>query len=579
MWWDDQLIEKTVTRQFACKHLLPEEIKRLDQPLDFDGALTDGTYWSWINEKLKRIFLILVDLGIPDQIFGIVDDSWDDGDLPIPLDQVARLQLTAGRDERVDRKFYCRQYNYLLRHIKKGQHTVYSDVDVVPLDIVDKRTARGHYIDKVTLPNAPGQVLCRRRIPLGNEPGCLSAEALLSEINSIKNIQNDHLMSYWASYTYQSYGYVLFTPASEFSLHTLLSTPPTHLKSMDKHQKRPLVVNWVHCLVDTLSYLHSRRLSHGNIKPSTVLLDNENNIFLNDFARFNTEVFGSSAERSSFDKESYDYAAPEQWFKPGQSPTNSRRPVMPIHPLSALPENHSCGMNRNDSSSSAVFFNTPAPQLNPQAADVFSMGCVILELINFLMKKPRGAFAAHRAAKHKTAGRGGAVPDSSFHKNLGQSESWMKILSKEASKKDDAVMKAVPAILTLVADMLALAPENRPSAARVEQGLYQILTEVCKIREPHCVHQFSGWDFGLGRLHGSPTLETTLVFQMPSISRRPSSAIQSAEFRSLRRMNRSHSNSHETDHISPSWKVRERMRVLETPIHAAGSTHQDPLAC
>ncbi|KAJ8129898.1 hypothetical protein O1611_g3732 [Lasiodiplodia mahajangana] len=84
MWWDTSLIETTVTRQFVCSHLIPEEVERLDQPLGFGDGLTDGTYWEWI-EKAKRIFLILADLGIPDQIFGIIDDSWDDNDLPIAL--------------------------------------------------------------------------------------------------------------------------------------------------------------------------------------------------------------------------------------------------------------------------------------------------------------------------------------------------------------------------------------------------------------------------------------------------------------------------------------------------------------
>ncbi|KAJ2898670.1 kinase domain-containing protein [Zalerion maritima] len=570
MWWDDQQIEAAVTRQFVHKHLLPEEIKRLDEPLDFGDGLTDGTYWSWIDEKAKRFFLILVDLGMPDQIFGIIDDSWDDSDLPIAQDQVGKLELTASRDERVDRKFYLRQFHFLLRHVEHGEHAVYQETEVVPVDVVDRRASRGHPIDKVTLPNAPGEVLCRRRIPLGHSYGCLSPDEFLHEINNIKNIQNEHLVSYWGSYLYQGYGYVLFTPASDFSLHTLLTTPPAHMKNMDKHQKRQLVVNWIHCLVDTLSFLHSRGLSHGNIKPSTIFF-NSDNIFYSDFTRLNAEVLSGGSDRGGFDKEAYDYAAPEQWFKPGQSP--SRRSAMQMTSPSTSPDQYTCSISRSDSSSSGTIYNTPAPQLNPQAADIFSLGCVILELITYMMKKQRSTFASHRGARHKTAGRGGAVLDCSFHKNPKQIDSWIAILSKEAPKKDDTIMKGVPAILMVVIDMLAPVPENRPSASRVEQRIYQILTEICCIKEPHCVHQYGGWDFGVGRLHGSPTLDTKTPTHMPTISRRPSSARRSVDLH-----RRTSSGGHGQGQVNQSWKMREKVRALQSPVYTP-RVYQDPLAC
>jgi hypothetical protein len=40
MWWDDDAIERAVTREFVCSRLIPQEIARLDQPLGF-GDLTD----------------------------------------------------------------------------------------------------------------------------------------------------------------------------------------------------------------------------------------------------------------------------------------------------------------------------------------------------------------------------------------------------------------------------------------------------------------------------------------------------------------------------------------------------------
>lgn len=608
MWWDDQQIEATVTRQFVCNNLLPEEMQRLDQPLDFGDGLTDGTYWSWVNEKAKRIFLILVDIGIPDQIFNIVDDSWDDSDLPIALDQVERLELTAHRDDRINRRFYYRQFHYLLRYIEPGEHIDYTNEEIVPIDVVEKRVSRGLSIDKVTLPSTPSEVLCRRRIPLGKGFGCLTLDEFNHEINTIKNIQNEHLVSYWASYTHQNAGYVLFTPASDYTLHCFLNNPPAHIKSMEKHKRRHMVFNWIHCLIDTLSYIHSRGLYHGNIKPSTIFLNNDNHIFFSDFTRLNAEYLVNHNEKSGFDKESYDFGAPETCFKPssGQqhSPTAGRRPAIHKNPLSSSPDtiasHYSYGSStlaRSNSTGSMTLTTagSPTPVLDPQVADVFSLGCIILELINYLMKKSRNVFAAHRAARHKTAGRGGAVLDSSFHKNLGQVESWMATLNKEAKKKgkDDPVMRGVEPLHNVVIDMLAVAPDGRPSASRIEQRLYEIVTGVCNIAEPHCVHQYGGWDFGIGRLHMSPPAATAVThstyrttqqpLNVPSILRRPNSSHRNVEYQQPKSYRKASSGGKGQHHPAPTpvWRITtSRARPYQSPsAYSTGNPYQDSLAC
>jgi serine/threonine protein kinase len=530
MWWDAGRIEATVTRQFVCSHLLPEEIARLDQPLGFGDGLTDGTYWEWIDEKAKRIFLVLVDLGVPDQIFGVIDDSWDDQDLPIARDQVQCLALTPVKDEKFERKFYYRQFYYLLKTLEKGEHVDYEDFEVVPLNIVDRKPgiAVSHDLDKVVLPNHSGSPICRRRIPLGAAHGCLSYQDFLYEVSSIRNVQNDHLVSYYASYVHQGCGYVLFTPVSDLSLKSFLTTAPVTFKNLEKKRRRELVLNWIHCLVDTVCFLHTRGLSHGNIKPSTVLFNNENHIFLSDFSRLNPEVLTSMA--TSFDKESYDYAAPEQWYRPASSQTRPssgqfgpthRKPTMTSP--SSSPDNAAFSISRSNrnsnsdpiTSSQASPLHASAPHLNPQAADIFSLGCVILELLTFLMKKPARSFATHRAAKHKTPGRGGAVLDSSFHKNLGQVELWMGTLAREATKKggggagrgaggdeNTRLFRGVAPMLHVVERMLALHPSERPAALDVQTRMYEILHETCGVAEPHCVHQYGlRWqDFGMAGL-------------------------------------------------------------------------------
>ena len=519
MWWDATTIAATVTRQFVCSHLPADEVQTLDRPLAFAGGLTDGTYWEWINEKSKRIFLILIDLGCPSQIFALIDDSWDDDDLPITMDQVGRLAFAGVRDDRIDHKFYFRQFHYLVRYLDKGGHIVYHENELVPFSVLDKRSTSNNSMDRIEMPNKPGEVFTRRRIPLGSGPGFISYEEFLYEVDLTKNIQNDHVVSYYGSYTHLGFGYVLFYPSSDFNLKCLLTSLPTSIKSLNKQDRRDMVMNWIHCLVDTLCYIHSRGSSHGNIKPSSVLFSTRNQVFYNDLTRLSREALGlATSDRSAFDKESYDYAAPEQWYRPSTTvlASSSYRNTLtsPVSPDTAnFTISHgvmiSSGGSGGEGCTSPRFLHgTPTPHLNPQAADIFSLGCVILELLSFLMKRQTKAFAGHRAMRHKTPGRGGAVPDSSFHKNLGQVESWMAGLAKDAAKKASAkkdeqstkVFRGVAPTLHLVARMLAIAPHERLTAREVEHGMYRILTEDCGITEPHCVHEYGGWDSGLGNL-------------------------------------------------------------------------------
>ena len=345
MWWNEERIEATVTRQFVLSKLRPDEVERLDQPLGFGDGLTDDTYWEWIESKAKRIFLILVDLDVSDQIFGVIDDSWDDDDLPVPLDQIERLQLTYNKDEKLEKKFFYRQFNYLLRNIQKGEHVYYDDEEVVPLELAEKRLVGAvtgfsySSIDKVHLPGRPDDVFVRRRILLGTTAGRMPQEEFLSGIEAMKAIDHDHLTCLWASYIHQGNGYLLLTPANDSTLKAFLTVTPQSVKILAKQDRRILLLNWIHCLADALAFLHRQGLSHQNIKPSNIMLDVDNHIFLGDTGIFPSTT--TSGEKRGFDKESYDYSAPEQAPRP---------PSMPV----LLPVSRPSTERRGNSSNSSI---------------------------------------------------------------------------------------------------------------------------------------------------------------------------------------------------------------------------------
>ncbi|KAH7397687.1 hypothetical protein BKA64DRAFT_44653 [Cadophora sp. MPI-SDFR-AT-0126] len=528
MWWDEERIDSTVNRQYVLSKLRPDEQVRLDEPLGFGDGLTDDTYMEWIEMKAKRIFLILVDLGVPDQIFGVIDDSWDDDDLPVPFDQVERLQLTYDKDEKLEKKFFLRQFLYLLRNVQKGEHLYYDEEEVVPLELAEKRPVQAvagltqSNIDKVHLPGRPDDVFIRRRVPLGTTPGRMPQEEFLSGVEAMRAVEHDHLTSLWASYIHQGSGYLLLTPVNESSLKSFLNVTPQSIKILAKQDRRILLLNWIHCLADAVSFLHKKGLAHKNIKPSNVLLDVDNHIFLSD-----SSIFG--AEKAGFDKETYDYQAPEQAPRqvsggPVSRPGTARRATTPGNAFgfSAAQQNF---LASNDSSSiytsSSGTGSTPstgssAPSIyppgkhDPQKADIFSLGTIFLEIMTFLMKRTSRNFASHRSSKNKTPGRGGGLPDSSFHKNPRQVDSWMSLLAKEGKKKEDKIFRSVSHILALIEKMLNPIPDERPTAYDVQEKIYCILIEFCGLGPSpesrgriHCTireEENNDWNFGFDQL-------------------------------------------------------------------------------
>ena len=71
----------------------------------------------------------------------------------------------------------------------------------------------------------------------------------------------------------------------------------------------------------------------------------------------------------------------------------------------------------------------------------------------------------------------------------------MSEVAKDASKKvSDAeggnVFRGITPMLHVVTDMLAATPSERPSGAEVEQRMYLILRDQCRMAEPHCVHRY-----------------------------------------------------------------------------------------
>jgi hypothetical protein len=112
-------------------------------------------------------------------------------------------------------------------------------------------------------------------------------------------------------------------------------------------------------------------------------------------------------------------------------------------------------------------------------ADIFALAAICLELITILCNRRHTAFAQHRGAKNRTAGRGGATIDTSFHldRNEAQVMSWIKTLERDAGKasREFPELRVVGGVLGLIKTMLARHPEDRPMAGTVAKAFTDMI--------------------------------------------------------------------------------------------------------
>lgn len=327
LWWTEERIKSTLNTKYIVNQLQPPNVPRLFDLPKWGEGLTSETYMEYILLKAGRLFLILNEIGIPDRIFALVDESCDDDDLPIAEQNVDRLSLSpAGNDPSLDTKFFHAQWRFSVRGIGEGEHVSYTGNEGVPVEVLktngihNELQGRDDSVDKVVLAGTVCRVFMRTQVQVGGAPHFFSADEVLAEIRALRKLAHEHVISIYASYFVDESVSVLFTGAeTDRTLHSFLTDEPPAFKKLPKEQRRQTLITWPHCLMSGLSWLHAHGHFHGAIRPSNVLVDTNFQICLGQFHVLDSLL----APPRVNDLESYHYAAPERWVR-------TAAPVQPV---------------------------------------------------------------------------------------------------------------------------------------------------------------------------------------------------------------------------------------------------------
>lgn len=307
IWWTEARIAEKVTPEFVNSKLRPEARANLNFAIGFGDGLTDDTYMEWILSRAKRMFLILVECAVPEQIYGIVDDSWDDDDLPISQDDVERL---AQRDYRLS-KFYTAQFQFLLRQLTEDSHIDYAPNEVVPLDYIHRLppAAALQRWSRVHMPKAPERVYVRRKMSLDeNDESRPTREQFLADVETAQSIKNEHIAPVYATYTAKNSAYFLTPFVAEHTLKSFIDfRTPASMAKVDKARRCAILLQWLHCLADAICSVHEYGMCHTAITPSNILVDAENNVAFSDIGSLKSFQLDKRMDPN----EAYNYSAPE----------------------------------------------------------------------------------------------------------------------------------------------------------------------------------------------------------------------------------------------------------------------------
>lgn len=511
IWWTEERINEKVTQDFVTSRLQPHERERLALPVGF-GDLSDDTYIEWILEKARRLFLVLAEIGEADRIFAVVDKSWNDDDLPLQMDDIEQLALSNRRDQNANARFYHTQFTFLLRELRDGVHIDYAPNEECPLEYVMglPPAVSLQSWPRVHLPKRPKEVYVRRRFALGNaeSPDAFESDFMI-DVESARMVEHEHIAPIWASYTQKGIGYIVTNFVGQHTLRSFIDhRNPTQYQKLAKIDRRWLLLNWLHCLADTIATLHRNGFCHSAIRPTNILIDERNSIAFSDIGSL--EIFQKDKRLDPMDV--YVYGAPEAHVNAPTTttvplPTLGSPPASTKH--SSVTSKSSSGSSSNSSASqrhkltksptgdfSGFHFGfkrtKPVPKArsrthDTEKADVFSLGCVFLEIVSFMLKKKPHDFVKHRSSKHKISmGGKNSRTDSSYHANLEKIDMWIELLEKASFEHDDDAFRAIPPILILIRGMLSRAPAVRPTSRDVRDRLLSILLSETSIPEIHC---------------------------------------------------------------------------------------------
>lgn len=310
----------------------------------------------------------------------------------------------------------------------KGQHVTFTPRDAVPLILLS------HLGSSMTA--TVEKVICRRIALARKTMRCyrgLTVVEALREVYHLQNLRHFHIVQLVGSYLQGRCFSILMYPVADYHLATFFEdtsdmrdfgrddTMPTMLKYS---LRMTWLASTLSCLSSAVAFIHDRTTKHMDIKPQNILV---RTLKEEDAWRIYLADFGLSRSFAAQDHSQTD------------GPTSRT-------PRYCAPEVY-------------------AHNQRGRSADIFSLGCVFLEILTVY---------ADNDLQHFADVRRGDGDDESFHANLERVGTWIESMLQG---KDERGVGRIRDPIELVKQMVQELPDRRPLASDLQLSFSQLSKE------------------------------------------------------------------------------------------------------
>lgn len=303
----------------------------------------------------------------------------------------------------------------------KGQHVEFARNEHIPLEegisLGRGASADVHEVVCRGVKIARKQIFCSRRMKI---------EDVKRELEILRKLDHKHVVTLLGSYTQRMVLGILLFPAAVCDLGVYLDELDEDLRSGNLNlgegmsrlcERLHIPDNLFHakerlcriygCLAKAVQYLHDNDVRHKDLKPRNILLDRNDGLFITDFGLSRDTTDASTSVTNGIERGTYKYCAPE---------------VARYEPRG-------------------------------RAADIYSLGCVFLEINTVYRQLSLVEFDTFRTKNE----------DHSFQNSPEKLQEWMTRLRAVPTAHDQGIFD----LMDLVERMVANSPTARPVIAIV----------------------------------------------------------------------------------------------------------------